>query len=320
MGDIQSRKFQLTINNPDNLGLTEEIIKFKLDTLGLEYWCYSYEKGSCLHIHIFMYRNSPIRFSTLKNKFPGAHIEACRGSCQQNKDYVRKEGKYKDTDKSETNLQETFNEFGNMPEEKEEALSSKEQILNEIKSGKSSKEIIDKFPSEMYRIDDIDNLRMNYLYDEYSRKFRQVDVIYLYGKTGTGKTRYIHEIEDFSQIYRVTNYQNSGVKFDDYKGQNILVFEEFGSQIPIKEMLNYLDIYPISLPARYHNKIACYTKVYITSNESLDEQYKDVQKTNPESYNALLRRINRVVEMRDDGKLVYLKNEEPKEIVQKKGN
>lgn len=57
----------------------------------------------------------------------------------------------------------------------------------------------------------------------------------------------------------------------------MLVFEEFHSEIPISAMLNYLDIYPLMLPARYHDRIACYTEVYITSNIPLEDQYRDAR-------------------------------------------
>ena len=72
-----------------------------------------------------------------------------------------------------------------------------------------------------------------------------------------------HKTED---ICRITDYGGkNGTKFDSYHGQPVLVFEEFHSQIPIAAMLNYLDIYPLQLPARYHDRTACYTTVYILS-------------------------------------------------------
>ena len=71
----------------------------------------------------------------------------------------------------------------------------------------------------------------------------------------------------------------------------MIVFEEFASQIPIEEMLNLLDIYPLMLPARYSDKVACYTKVYITSNLPLGRQYQAVQQYHPETWKAFLRRI-----------------------------
>ena len=84
------------------------------------------------------------------------------------------------------------------------------------------------------------------------------------------------------------------MRFDSYHGQDVLVFEEFNSQIPIETMLNYLDIYPLTLPARYSDRTACYTKVYITSNLPLNEQYIDVKRNHPETWKAFIRRIHRV--------------------------
>lgn len=59
-------------------------------------------------------------------------------------------------------------------------------------------------------------------------------------------------------------------------------------------MLNYLDGYPLTLPARYSNRVACYTKVYIISNLCLSRQYPEVQYESPATYAALLRRIQKV--------------------------
>ena len=66
-------------------------------------------------------------------------------------------------------------------------------------------------------------------------------------------------------------------------------------------MLNYLDVYPLSLPARYNDKVACYTKVYITSNISLNEQYKNIQTLRSETWRTFLRCIHKVIEYFPDG-------------------
>ena len=80
-----------------------------------------------------------------------------------------------------------------------------------------------------------------------------------------------------------------------------MVFEEFNSQIPIEDMLNYLDVYPLLLPARYSDRTACYTKVYITSNIPLDKQYRIEQIDRPETWKAFLRRIHNVTQYMADG-------------------
>lgn len=67
-------------------------------------------------------------------------------------------------------------------------------------------------------------------------------------------------------------------------------------------MLNYLDIYPLELPCRYMNKVACFNKVYITSNIDLDMQYRAIQKESPETWRAFLRRIHKVMYFEDINK------------------
>ena len=68
-------------------------------------------------------------------------------------------------------------------------------------------------------------------------------------------------------------------------------------------MLNYLDIYPITLPARYNDRTACYTKVYITSNIPLEQQYRDIQRDKLETWRAFLRRVKNVIEYLPAGRL-----------------
>ena len=62
----------------------------------------------------------------------------------------------------------------------------------------------------------------------------------------------------------------------------------------IGEMLNLLDGYPCELRCRYANKVACFTKVFLISNISLNEQYTDIQRSQSETWNAFLRRIHHV--------------------------
>lgn len=92
-------------------------------------------------------------------------------------------------------------------------------------------------------------------------------MVYISGATGTGKTRGVLEKNGYSNVYRVTDYLHP---FDSYNGQPVIAFDEFRSSLRIKEMLLFCDIYPIELPSRYTNKYACYNKVYIISNWSLE--------------------------------------------------
>ncbi|MPM77522.1 hypothetical protein SDC9_124528 [bioreactor metagenome] len=59
-------------------------------------------------------------------------------------------------------------------------------------------------------------------------------------------------------------------------------------------MLKYLDRYPIELPCRYSNKVACFNLVYIVSNIYLIEQYTSTQRNESETFKAFIRRIHQI--------------------------
>ena len=269
-----------------------------------DYFCLADEIATTgtFHTHIFIYAKSPIRFTTLKNRFPTAHIEKAFGSAKDNRDYIRKEGKWLDDVKAETSVEGSFYEFGTIPSEVEERDPKMYRLLQNVKDGLSTTEIIDEAPSFAFKSKDIDVLREAYLAEKYRIQNRALTVTYLFGASGTGKTSGIFKKHPASEICRITDYNGkNGIRFDAYHGQDVLVFEEFNSQIPIEAMLNYLDIYPLMLPARYNDRTACYTKVYITSNRPLNEQYIDVRRYRAETWNAFLRRIHHVYEYHADG-------------------
>ena len=99
----------------------------------------------------------------------------------------------------------------------------------------------------------------------------------------------------YSNVYQVTNYEHP---FDTYKGQDVIIFEEFRSSLKIDDMLKYLDGYPLMLPCRYADKVACFTKVFIISNIPLKQQYPNIQVDNPETWAAFRRRIHSVEQMK----------------------
>ena len=91
----QSRKWTLTINNPQDCGLDRDGIRKILNLFCPDYYCLADETATTgtFHTHIFIYSKSPIRFSTVKNRFPTAHIEKAFGSAKENRDYKRANGR-----------------------------------------------------------------------------------------------------------------------------------------------------------------------------------------------------------------------------------
>lgn len=236
-----------------------------------------------------------------------AHIEQTYGTVAENRDYILKAGKWAESAKASTSIPGTFAEFGDIPTEPKSSTSegtTMEDLLDAVQEGKSTARIIQQNPKFAFRVKDIDAVRQTLLAEQFMEQNRSVKVAYLHGAPGTGKTRGIFAKHGAKNICRVTNYRlGKGVSFDAYYGQDVLVFEEFASQIPIEEMLNYLDVYPLMLPARYADRVACFTQVYITSNIPLEQQYSNVQRERPATWEAFLRRIQTVVHYESDSKV-----------------
>lgn len=304
-----ARKWQLTINNPIGNGCTHETVIDALRQTPCTYFCLCDEIGEqgTLHTHIYVVYENAVMFDTMKKRFPAAHIEATRGSSQDNREYIRKEGKWQEDGKKETNLPETFEEYGEMPQDarqKNETVSA--CVLEMIKDGCSNAAIIDAHPSYLTKADKIEQARQLLRAEQYQEVWRDIHVTYLFGETGTGKTRSVMEQYGYSNVFRVTNYQHP---FDGYNGQDVIVFEEFRSSLPIGDMLTYLDGYPCTLPCRYANKVACFTKVYIISNISLEEQYPNIQFDQPTTWNAFVRRIHTTHEYRNGTDVPFCEEE-----------
>ena len=290
--NTQSRKWQITINNPQEKGYDHDKIKSILETFkSCVYWVMSDEVGEqgTYHTHFFLYCSSAVRFSTLQNKFTGAHFEMARGTCEENRNYIYKLGKWEKTNKKETNLEETHEENGQMPVERQGQRNDINDLYDMIKSGMTDFEIIEDNPNYMTRLEKIERTRQIVREEKFKNTWRELDVYYVYGRTGTGKTRSVMDAFGYDKVYRITDYDHP---FDGYDSQDVIIFEEFRSSLKIQDMLNYLDGYPLTLPCRYNNKVACYTKVYIITNIAFNEQFKSVQENHPETWLAFCRRIN----------------------------
>ena len=313
--DTQSRKWILVINNPEEHGFTREKIIELLHKFHPDYFCLADEISftGTYHTHIFLYSTSAMRFGTVKRRFPTAHIEMAIGNCLQNREYIHKGGKWEDTEKAETQVEGTFYEFGDLPTPAAEKNPKHAALIEYVENGLSNRQILNQDASFALKTKEIDVLRQELIFGEYKDVNRDIKVHYLFGDSGTGKTRSIYEKHRAADICRITHYPAKGnVQFDAYKGQPVLVFEEFHSQIPITSMLNFLDIYPVMLPARYYDRVACYTTVYITSNIPLEQQYTEIQRSKLETWHAFLRRINTVTEFRKDGTIREVSNESSK--------
>lgn len=300
--DTRHRRYLLTINNPGT-DWTHDKIRVTLEHMNLRYWCMADEIGlqeKTPHTHIyFVAALSAIRFSTVKSLFPTAHIDPAQASSEENRNYVQKSGKWAEGEKAETSVPGTFEEWGELPAERQGERNDLAILYQLVKDGLSNYEIMEQNPDYMLNLERIERARQAVREQQYRDTFRQLETTYIWGPTGTGKTRGVMERYSYSGVYRVTDYAHP---FDSYSGEDVLLLDEFSSNFKIRDLLNYLDGYPLTLPARYSNRVACYTKIYIISNLCLSKQYPEVQVESPATFAAFLRRIHKVIHYTGPGK------------------
>ena len=316
MAVVQSRRWLVTINNPGDRGLTHSALKDAVarGTVPV-YWCMCDEVGdecNTLHTHLYIVYKSPKRFDTMCKTFGNSHLDKPDGTSPECRAYVLKDGDkynkdetghYHYTDKTGkehcgTNYSDTFEEFGELPHESQGKRTDLSGLYQMIKDGADTYDILETCPEFVRDIDNIERTRQVILEKRFRNTFRNLEVTYVFGSTGVGKTRQVMEQYGYDKCYRITDYAHP---FDGYKGQDVIIFEEFRNSLKCSDMLVYLDGYPVELPCRYANKQACFTKVYIISNWTLEAQYPQIQADTPMTYQAWLRRIHKVRVFSDNG-------------------
>ncbi len=309
------RKFLLTINNPKEHNITQESIIDAASNFKLRYMCMALEIGGEKqneHIHVYLYFSNAILWATIKKLYPEAHIDIIKAMNSQDvRAYIRKDrpehhkkpdGLYDYTDESGKrhygqNLSDTtFFEYGECPnEEEDQGKRTDLQILYQlISDGYSTAKILAMNPNYIRYLNLIDRTREIIREEEYREEWRDIYVEYRFGTTNTNKTRTVMERYGYSDIYRISNYSPQSI-WDGYRGEKAILFEEYHSQIPLTTILTWTEGYPNnSLPARYQCKTALYNNVVFCSNIPLEKQYTDEQREDPETWQAFLRRINKV--------------------------
>ncbi len=250
-------------------------------------WVFCVSAKGLRHIHMVLEDTKAMRFSAIKKAYaPGTHFEPTRGTKQQAEDYIYKRGKFAE-EGEEVLAFVQHGEIKGVQGQRRDLIG----LYDMISSGMSNYDIIQDNPLYMFYVDKIEKVRQMILEEKYKDSWRDVDVTYIWGLTRSGKTRSVMEQYGYSNVYRVTDYLHP---FDSYRGQDVILFEEFRSSLIIDDMLKFLDGYPVEFPARYMNRQACFTKVYFATNIDLRCQYPNIQEVQPMTWQAFIKRIHRV--------------------------
>lgn len=304
--DKQQKVFFLTINNPETYGYDHDKIidivhaKFK----NVIYWCMCDEQGSTYHCHIYILLSKKKRWSSVQRAFSHAHIEASvKGSPEQCRAYIRKEGKFS-KEKKETNFPDTFYEEGTIPDffisaDKTEMLLQIEEMLD---SGMRPSEIMDK--SLVFRQYET-LIRKQYFAKRFAETppLRNIEVVWHLGASGSGKTySYVNLCKEHgadSVFYASDFANNCTAMLDNYEAQPYLYIDEVKTDsFRYGYLLQLLQGYRTPIHSRYSNVYSLWKQIDISSIYTPRELYEEmvgISNRSTDSFYQLARRITKYV-------------------------
>lgn len=301
-------KSELIIRRPFFKSIDSAIDYFK-SLEHFKYCIFSLEQGKeeeTPHFQGFITFGIGKRFATIKKYLPFAHIEQARGSNAECRDYCKK---------SDTHVAGPF-EIGEFVEQR--ARTDKSNFIQLIHSGITNSELA-KLDSNLYLSTSqskIEAIRAD-AHEIYRRICRNVVVTYIYGPPRVGKTSSIFKKYGLENVFTIDNYGD--FQFNGYNYENVLLMDEFNSQVrPITKLNKLLEPFPLKLNIKGGYVYSAYEKIYIVSNSSLDRMYVNDKKENYMQYLAFISRIDNIIRFDKDGNTHYEKRTEWEDIPEDK--
>lgn len=200
-----------------------------------------------------------------------SHLEERKGTALEASEYCKKDNKFK--------------EYGTLS--RQGHRSDLDRVICNVEEGLPMREIAYNNPAEYIK------------YHKGIEKYKNLlikprnwvtEVIVLWGKTGTGKSRKAREI---TQDYWVWTPQR-GSWFDGYEGHEHVIMEEFRGQLPLGMLLSLTDRYECPVQVKGGMVEFCPKRIVITSPKHPRDWYEDCA---TDKIDQLLRRVTNVTEV-----------------------
>lgn len=225
------------------------------------------------HLQGFIYLENRTTRQGVKKKlgsgFNGLHLEATKGTVQQNFDYCSKDG--------------DFECMGERPAQgrRTDLL----EIKNKIKNGVSMQDIADDYFTQwvVYR-------RSFQAYKKLMHKSGlrlELEVFLLIGAAGVGKTRFVYETWANDEGGLWIAHDPDLKWFDGYRGEQTVLIDDFRGGADFAFLLRLLDVYPLQVPVKGDFEPWRAERIILTSNTEPNEWYKH------DDLAPLLRRIKK---------------------------
>jgi len=236
------------------------------------------------HKQAFAYANKAMRLTGWKKIFPGDHIEQMRGTFAENEKYCSKEGSY--------------HKYGTPPMANglQRTMELVKRKCDDIAEGETVMDIAED-PELFQTVSRCTPFLKEYVQHVRGKKIKHdhnpPEVFYLYGKAGSGKTRYVREKE--TNIYDVPDGHEKWR--DGYAGESAVLFDNMeATKIHDRSsFLKQLDRYPIQVPVKGGMVWWKPKRIYVTALVSPEIFALAFQK--PQEF---LRRVTKTIELKAD--------------------
>jgi len=266
-----SSAFQLTINEIDRF---DDLKAYLASLKDLQYAVAAKEEAPTTghkHAHVFVQFKRSVRLSL--KKIAGAHLEKCLGSPQQNDEYVRKYG-------------DIIWEFG--------AMKTKGgKTIAELKAMKPAER--ETMPAMYYNI--VQKLNAEEAkaikVDDY---YKDVEVLYIYGESGAGKTREAIKIlkergiDTFNEIKCINGFWHGVTESD-----GAALYDDFRySHMSASEFINFIDYNRHTFNVKGGSVRNNYKLIIITSIQDPENLYPSLTEKDEEPKRQWLRRMKKI--------------------------
>ena len=256
----KSRNFQITLNEVERW---EKLKAYLSSRKLLNYAIACKEIAPSTgheHIHCYMQFNNSTQLAV--SKIQGAHIEVCRGSPQQNVEYIKKDG--------------------NIIWETGKLRLAGNPTIRDIKN--MSVDEIDELPWQMR------NTAMK-IKDEQANDIdieewhKEIKVYWIYGPSGVGKTERAKQIvrdnaATYGKTINVVKYTNTF--WNGIGNAKIAIYDDFrDSHMPPSEFINFIDYNMHTLNIKGGQKQNNYSLIIITSVQHPQYIYSNMRDSEP---------------------------------------
>ena len=247
-----AKGFQLTVNDEN---VFDDVLGY-VRSLGPNYVIACKEKApSTGHVHFHVYVQFPNTRRLSMKKLCGAHVEKCLGSPEQNIKYIKKDGDIVCEEGSpRLNYVPTIKHIKEMTHDERVGLTA--TLYNIVQK-------VEENESKYIRVDDY---------------FKETQVFYVYGESGTGKTKWcvMDMKKENVSVFNEVKYDGSfwhGVTEDC----SVCLYDDWrDSHMKPAEFINFIDYNRHVMNVKGGSVRNGYQRIYITSVQSPEEIYKSV--------------------------------------------